>query len=398
MVDVRKKVEEITPEITQMRVHIHENPELSMKEYNTCALLEDYVKKNVKYDRLKRVGETGLFFELKGTKPGNGPTIVFRGDIDALPIQEDEHMSPRSKVPGVMHACGHDMHTTALLFAAKLLQAHRDTLHGTVKLFFEPNEEVGGYARRMIEHGVMDGPKVDAVFALHQSTAPVGSVCCRAGRVSSASGRFTIRVHGKSSHGAEPHNGVDAIVIGCQIVTALQQCVSRMSDPEDAVVLTIGTFHGGEVKNALAREVEITGIHRTPTLEARAAMNEWIRSIAAGIGTAMGTSVEVETNDGAACVINDEEMTTLVRSTAQAMLGAEHVLSKGSLPVTAAEDCGEFISRAKGCYYNIGICNPAKGIVAPGHTNLFDIDEDALPIAAAMRASVAHNFLLHAKN
>ena len=171
-----------------------------------------------------------------------------------------------------------------------------------------------------------------------------------------------------------------------------------MSDPEDAVVLTIGTFHGGEVKNALAREVEITGIHRTPTLEARAAMNEWIRSIAAGIGTAMGTSVEVETNDGAACVINDEEMTTLVRSTAQAMLGAEHVLSKGSLPVTAAEDCGEFISRAKGCYYNIGICNPAKGIVAPGHTNLFDIDEDALPIAAAMHVSVAHNFLLHAKN
>ena len=382
--------------ILDRRRYYHQHPELSGQEKNTSEqLVRDLEALGItEIHHMKNC--YGLTAVIRGSKPGK--LLGIRSDMDALPIREETGLPFASQNEGVMHACGHDMHTTALLFAAKLLQAHRDTLHGTVKLFFEPNEEVGGYARRMIEHGVMDGPKVDAVFALHQSTAPVGSVCCRAGRVSSASGRFTIRVHGKSSHGAEPHNGVDAIVIGCQIVTALQQCVSRMSDPEDAVVLTIGTFHGGEVKNALAREVEITGIHRTPTLEARAAMNEWIRSIAAGIGTAMGTSVEVETNDGAACVINDEEMTTLVRSTAQAMLGAEHVLSKGSLPVTAAEDCGEFISRAKGCYYNIGICNPAKGIVAPGHTNLFDIDEDALPIAAAMHASVAHNFLLHAKN
>ena len=142
MVDVRKKVEEITPEITQMRVHIHENPELSMKEYNTCALLEDYVKKNVKYDRLKRVGETGLFFELKGTKPGNGPTIVFRGDIDALPIQEDEHMSPRSKVPGVMHACGHDVHGTINVGAAKILSEMKDQFSGSIYFFIQPAEEI----------------------------------------------------------------------------------------------------------------------------------------------------------------------------------------------------------------------------------------------------------------
>ena len=390
-----QQAQALRSDMVRIRRDIHAHPELGTQEFRTSKLVQDFLDA-IGVENMSLCG-TAVVGIIRGKQ--DGPVVALRADMDALPMQDLKENCPyASKNPGVMHACGHDMHTTALLFAAKLLQAHRDTLHGTVKLFFEPNEEVGGYARRMIEHGVMDGPKVDAVFALHQSTAPVGSVCCRAGRVSSASGRFTIRVHGKSSHGAEPHNGVDAIVIGCQIVTALQQCVSRMSDPEDAVVLTIGTFHGGEVKNALAREVEITGIHRTPTLEARASMNEWIRSIAAGIGTAMGTSVEVETNDGAACVINDEEMTTLVRSTAQAMLGAEHVLSKGSLPVTAAEDCGEFISRAKGCYYNIGICNPAKGIVAPGHTNLFDIDEDALPIAAAMHASVAHNFLLHAKN
>ena len=142
MVDVRKKVAEITPEITRIREYIHENPELSMHEYNTCALLEDYVKKNVKYDRLKRVGETGLFFELKGTKPGNGPTIVFRGDIDALPIQEAENMSPRSKVPGVMHACGHDVHGTINVGAAKILSEMKDQFSGSIYFFIQPAEEI----------------------------------------------------------------------------------------------------------------------------------------------------------------------------------------------------------------------------------------------------------------
>ena len=175
MVDVRKKVEEITPEITQMRVHIHENPELSMKEYNTCALLEDYVKKNVKYDRLKRVGETGLFFELKGTKPGNGPTIVFRGDIDALPIQEDEHMSPRSKVPGVMHACGHDAHMSMGLAVCHWLMDNKDKLSGKVKILFQPAEEGVRGARPMTETGIFDD--VDFFFGNHLGfNLPTGTI------------------------------------------------------------------------------------------------------------------------------------------------------------------------------------------------------------------------------
>ena len=184
MVDVRKKVEEITPEITQMRVHIHENPELSMKEYNTCALLEDYVKKNVKYDRLKRVGETGLFFELKGTKPGNGPTIVFRGDIDALPIQEDEHMSPRSKVPGVMHACGHDVHGTINVGAAKILSEMKDQFSGSIYFFIQPAEEILQGAKLFLNDPEIDFDKIDAVAALHVSAElDAGTIGVRYGAI-----------------------------------------------------------------------------------------------------------------------------------------------------------------------------------------------------------------------
>ena len=169
MIDVRKKVAEITPEITQIREYIHENPELSMQEYNTCALLEDYVKKNVKYDRLKRVGETGLFFELKGTKPGNGPTIVFRGDIDALPIQEAENMSPRSKVPGVMHACGHDVHGTINVGAAKILSEMKDQFSGSIYFFIQPAEEILKGAKLFLNDPEIDFDQIDAVAALHIS-------------------------------------------------------------------------------------------------------------------------------------------------------------------------------------------------------------------------------------
>lgn len=372
-----------------VRRDLHMHPELGTQEYRTSQMVRDFLNR-LGIENFSLCG-TAVVGIIHGEK--EGPVVALRADMDALPMQDMKDCPYASQNKGVMHACGHDMHTTALLFAAKLLQAHRDLLHGTVKLFFEPNEEGGGYAKKMIESGVMDDPKVDAVFALHQSANLVGSVCCRSGRISSASGRFTLRIHGKSSHGAEPHNGVDAITIGCQIVTALQQCVSRMSNPEDAVVLTIGTFRGGETKNAVAREVEITGIHRTPTLQHRAEMNAHICSIAQGIGSAMGAEVDVTIDDGAACVINDSAMSALVMKTAEAMLGRENVLSEGGLPVTAAEDCGEFLSHARGCYYNIGISNPAKGITSPGHTNSFDIDEDALPIAAAMHASVACRFL-----
>ena len=169
MIDVRKAVEEITPEINALRNHIHEHPELSMKEYETCALLEKYIKEHVDYDRIKRVGETGLFFEIKGTKPGQGPTIVFRGDIDALPIEEDPSMCPCSQVPGVMHACGHDVHGSINVGAASILSRLKDQFSGSIYFFIQPGEEILQGAKLFLQDPEIDFDKIDAVAALHCS-------------------------------------------------------------------------------------------------------------------------------------------------------------------------------------------------------------------------------------
>lgn len=377
--------------MSAMRRDIHMHPELGTKEFRTAQIVENFLK-GIGVPTVRMCG-TAVVGIIKGNREGG--VVALRADMDALPMQDEKSNCPyRSQNSGVMHACGHDVHTTALLYAAKILVAHKNEIQGTVKLFFEPNEEGGGYAKKMVEEGVMENPGVDAVFALHQTTlAEVGNVLCHSGRVSSASGRFTIDVEGKSSHGAEPNRGIDAITIASYIVVALQQCVSRMSNPEDAVVLTIGKFTGGEVRNSLAKEVHMEGIHRTPTLEMRKKMNESIVRIAAGIGESMGANVRVNVNDGAAPTINDDEATRLVCRTAANMLGKDHVSALASLPITAAEDCGEFLSYSRGCYYNVGAANTKRGITAMAHTNNFDVDENCLPIAAAMHAAVAINFL-----
>jgi len=381
----------IRDEIVATRRDIHRNPELGGKEYRTCALVKAFLDDcGIEY---KTLGETAVVGLIRGGQPGK--TVALRADMDALPMQEANRDSGYcSLTDGVMHACGHDVHTTALLYAARLLSAHRDELRGNVKLFFEPGEEVGGFARMMVNSGAMEDPKVDGVFAFHQTPSiEAGTVCCHPGQISSASGRFCIDVRGKASHGAEPHNGVDAIAIGCQIVTALQQCVSRMSDPEQAVVLTIGKVSGGEVRNVVAKEFHIEGIHRTPTIALRTRLNQLITDISTAIGRSMGAEVIVTCDDGASPVINDAAMLRFVKMTAEHIVGAENISATGNLPITAAEDCGEFFVDAPGCYYNIGSANAARGITAQVHSSEFDVDEDCLPIAVAMQAGVAFNFL-----
>lgn len=299
MVDVRKKVEEITPEITQMRVHIHENPELSMKEYNTCALLEDYVKKNVKYDRLKRVGETGLFFELKGTKPGNGPTIVFRGDIDALPIQEDEHMSPRSKVPGVMHACGHDVHGTINVGAAKILSEMKDQFSGSIYFFIQPAEEILQGAKLFLNDPEIDFDKIDAVAALHVSAElDAGTIGVRYGAILASADGIRIRINGKGGHGAHCHTLRDPIVASAAVINALQTLVSRETNPANAVVISICTIHAGEANNIVPDSVEMTGTVRTLNPADRDRMEASVKRVAASVAEAYRCTADVEYNRG----------------------------------------------------------------------------------------------------
>ena len=264
MTDLQKRIDEITPEITAMREYIHEHPERSMQEYNTCALLEKYVKENVQYDRLKRVGETGLFFEIKGTKPGNGPTIVFRGDIDALPIQEDERMTLRSKGPGVMHACGHDVHGSINVGAAKLLSQMKDRFSGSIYFFIQPAEETLQGAKLFLNDPEIDFDKIDAVAALHISAElDAGTIGVRYGAILASADELRIRIEGKGGHGAHCHTVRDPIVAASAVVGALQTLVSRETNPADAAVLSICTFHAGKAHNIVPDFAVLIGTVRT---------------------------------------------------------------------------------------------------------------------------------------
>ena len=245
MIDIKKAVEEITPEITDMRNYIHENPELSLHEYNTCACLEKYVKENVKYDTLKRVGETGLFVEINGTKPGEGKTLLFRGDIDALPIQEDPSNCPCSKVPGVMHACGHDIHGTINVGAAKILGDIKDQFSGSVCFFIQPAEEVLAGAKLFLNDGDIDKDKIDAVASLHCSAEiNAGTIGTRYGAILASSDEVNIKVKGKGGHGAHCHTVKDPVVAASAIIMALQTLVSRETNPANSVVVSMCSIHG----------------------------------------------------------------------------------------------------------------------------------------------------------
>ena len=388
MVDVRKKVEEITPEITQMRVHIHENPELSMKEYNTCALLEDYVKKNVKYDRLKRVGETGLFFELKGTKPGNGPTIVFRGDIDALPIQEDEHMSPRSKVPGVMHACGHDVHGTINVGAAKILSEMKDQFSGSIYFFIQPAEEILQGAKLFLNDPEIDFDKIDAVAALHVSAElDAGTIGVRYGAILASADGIRIRINGKGGHGATPEVCVDAITAGAAVVQSLQTIVSRFTSPMDSVVVTVGSFHAGTRCNIIAQDAVLEGTLRAFDDNVHARLIEHFKRIITDVSAAYGCTAEIEINEVAGVVVNDEALCRIANECAAELVPPDRIQPQH--PCMLGDDFASYRAIAPSCFVQVGMLAPEKNCCYAHHHGMFKVDEDVLPLCAAWMAAMA---------
>ena len=286
-----KEAQAIGPELEELFASIHREPELGNQEEKTATLIRRRLTM-LGWEVVPMVG-TGTLGLLRGGRPG--PTVGIRADIDALPIAEETDLPYTSQVPGVMHACGHDFHTAALLGAAELLARRRESLTGNVKLFFQPDEEGDGGARRMIAAGCMEAPHVDAVFCCHvESGIPTGTVSVRSGPICAASNPFSITLHGRGSHGAKPHLGTDVIVAGAQIVSALQTIASRRTSPTEPVVVSVGTFHSGTAGNILAETAELTGILRTMGGEARERVKEDFRSIVSGIASAMGVEAEIQ--------------------------------------------------------------------------------------------------------
>ena len=379
----------LAPAWRELFFTLHRCPELGRKEHRTAKLIRERLEAlGIPYTPL---ADTGTMAVIHGGRPGR--TIGFRADIDALPIEEDSGLPYASQVPGVMHACGHDFHTAALLGAAELLLGCRSELPGTVKLFFQPDEEGDGGAAWMIAEGCMEAPHVDAMLCCHvESGLPTGTLCTRSGPVCAASNPFAVTLRGRGSHGAKPHLGTDVIVAGAQIVTALQTISSRRTSPTEPVVVTVGSFHSGEAGNVLPEEARFTGILRTMGGAARERVKADFRAIVSGIAAGMGVEADIEIFESYPGCINDPAVTSLLTSSARKVLGAENVLEQDA-PTLGTDDFGYFCDAAPGCYYYIGVGNEAKGWTYPNHNPHFAADPEALPLAAAVEAQAAYDYL-----
>lgn len=368
---------------------IHQSPELGRQEWETSVLVERRLL--AMGLRADRVTETGIVGLLQGGKPGK--TVALRAELDALPIQEESGLPWSSQNPGVMHACGHDFHTAALLGAAQLLSAHKAELPGSVKFFFQPDEEGEGGAQPMIAAGCMQDPPVDAVFGFHcDSQLPVGQISVMEGRVCAASNPFRITLRGKGAHGARPQDGNDVIVAGAQIVSGLQTIVSRRTAPTEPVVISVGTFHSGTAGNVLATEAKLTGIIRTLGGEIRQQVTEEFCRMVSALAAAWGVEAEIELEESYPGVLNDPAMTRLVCRSAAGLLGERNIRT-GRTPSMGTDDFGYFSRRAPGCYFQLGTADLNWPERWHSHTPQFRVSEDALPLAAALYAKLVVDFL-----
>jgi len=390
MFDIKKESREIFPEVVALRRDFHRHPELGFQEIRTSRIVAEKLQEfglEVKTE----VNRTGVVGILKGSSPGK--TVLLRADMDALKINEENDCEYKSEIEGVMHACGHDAHTAMLLMAAKLLARHKEDIRGNVKFVFQPSEEsFPGGAWGMIEEKVMENPHVDAVFAQHVwSGIPSGKIGIKSGPVLAAADEFKITIKGVGGHGAAPHLGVDSIVIGSQVVLALQTLASREIDPILPKVISIGTFHSGTVMNALPAEAKLTGTVRLTAPELRDEIPSKMERIIKGICKALRGKYTFEYIKGYPPTINDPQMTELAKKAAIETVGEENIVYPEM--EMGGEDFSYFLERAPGCFIMLGISNPQKGFDKETHHPQFDLDEEALPVGVEMMVRVALNFL-----
>lgn len=384
-------IEKYLDEIIEIRRDIHQYPEIGMEEVRTSALVKAELEK-LGLEVQDKVGKMGVVGLLRGSE--DGKTILLRADMDCLPMDELTDLPFKSKVPGMMHACGHDVHTAILLGAAKVLSELKDEIKGNIKFVFQPAEEANptGGARYMIEDGVLENPKVDAAVALHVWNIPLGKVGIRTSTMMAQSDRIFITVKGVSSHASQPHNGIDAIVVAGHIITALQTIISRNVDPMESAVVTIGTIHGGSRYNVTCDKVVLEGTVRTFNPEISAIMPTRIKSIAENVATALGAECDVEYVEGYSATVNDEHLATKFIGYFQDAIGEENVIIPNQ-PASGAEDFSEFTKVVPSVFYWLGMESEMnKGKTTVHNPNLI-VDEECIPIGIKTLVSGAIDFL-----
>jgi len=390
--EIKNISKEIKNQLISVRRKLHQHPELAFEEYNTSGLIADYLRK-LGISVTAGVAKTGVVGIIEGSNPGK--TVAIRADMDALPIMEENTHEYKSLIPDRMHACGHDVHTTCLLGAANILSRLKPKISGNIKLIFQPAEEGDGGALPMIEEGVLENPVVDVCIATHVwPEIPVGKILVKNGAIMASPDEFEIIIKGKGGHGAMPHNAIDPIVIGCQVVNALQTLVSRRIDPLNPAVISVCSFHSGSCFNVIPDFATIKGTARTLDPELRKKVPQMIEEITAGIVHSMGGEYEFSFHYLFPPTMNDPAITSLLAESASKIIGKENVLW-GDVPSMSGEDFAYFAEKKPSTFFRLGCGNKEKGIIHPIHSSKFDADEDCIVIGAAVMAQFAVDYLMN---
>lgn len=373
--NIKAAVDGIFEETVRIRRQLHQNPELSEHEEKTEALICDHLSAlDIPYE--KHIAGHGVCGVIYGQD--RGLAVGVRADIDALPLTEMSGVPFASRNPGVMHACGHDIHTAVLLGTAMVLSKIKKELPFSVRLFFQPAEETTGGALRMIEAGCMRDPIVRDVIGLHvEPAAEAGTVRLTPGAVNAASCEFSVTVRGVSCHGAHPSTGLDPLIPACEMVGAIQSVITRRLLATDSAIITVGQFHSGNKNNIIPSETRFSGIIRTLENRQRTFLKEELRRVCEGVAAAHNTTCEIEFTDSYPALINDEGLFEIMKKSSEEILGREKV-AINKTPSLGCDDFSYFCDRARGFYYNIGTARPGEISAAPIHNEFFCPDESSV--------------------
>lgn len=370
-------------EFIAIRQHLHAHPELSYQEFETSKFIQTQLAEyGIPFEIKATTGVVGL---IKGKNPDKR-ILALRADMDALPIREENEVPYKSKKEGIMHACGHDVHTTCLLGAAKILTELKNEWEGTLKLIFQPGEEKNpGGASYMIREGVLENPTPSAILAMHVHPGlPVGKLSFRSGKVMASADELYFTIRGKGGHAASPHLCVDPVLLASHLVLALQQIISRNTNPFEPSVLSITSIQGGSTTNVIPGEVKLMGTFRAMNEAWRNEAHRLIEKISTNLVHSMGGELDLHIDKGYPAVINNEALTESARLAAAGFIGAENV-EETELRM-GAEDFGYYAQQIPACFYRVGVMNKEKGITSGVHTSTFNIDEKAIEIGMAMMA------------
>lgn len=389
MDELLRKSQQLQEQLIAWRRDFHQHPETAYEELRTAAAVEQHLR-GLGLEVTAGVGRTGVVAVLRGEEPG--PTIGLRADMDALPIQDQKTADYASKTPGKAHLCGHDAHTSMLMGAAKLLTEYGKPKRGNIKFIFQPAEEGYAGAKAMMDDGVLDNPKVDVMVGLHVYPGlPTGSIGGNKGVAFASADPIEIEIIGSGGHAARPHEGIDAIAAAAQVVTALQNVTSRMVDPLEPAVVTIGTIHGGDMATAIASSVRMTGTVRTLSPQVRKQMPALIERAVKGASQTLGADYKFRYDASYPPVVNDEKMVDFVMETSEKLFGKP--VWTPLKPSTGGEDFAFYSEAVPSVFFRLGVNAGEPRTSYPLHHPMFDLDEQALPHGVALLSSIALTYL-----